>query len=207
MHLAEKKDLALNKIKEFHNLEDSQIEKLENFVSLILQENQNFNFIGKSTIDDIWDRHILDSAQILQFIDDKNIKFADFGSGGGFPGIPLSILGLKNISLIEKSFRKSEFLHKAKIISDNQIYIHQSKLEEMPSVKFDCIISRALAPLDKLLNYAKTFLEPGGYCLFLKGKNLNNEISKAKKTFKFEYDLYPSITSDQSNIIKITNIS
>lgn len=209
MQFAEKKDLALEKIRKFHPISEIETKNLQKFVDLILSENQNFNFIGKSTIQDIWHRHILDSAQILQFTpseNNKNKKFADFGSGAGFPGVVLSILGIKDMALIEKSFRKSQFLHKTKEISPNNIYVHGSKLEEMPNIKFDCITSRALAPLDKLLNYSKKFLNEDGYCLFLKGKNLPNEIKKAEENFKFTYEIHPSLTSPEGSIIKITEI-
>lgn len=200
------KNKIFSQIKKFHELKDYQIKSLEDFVLLLLQENQQFNFIGKSTIETVWDRHILDSAQLLRLIVDKNVKFADFGSGAGLPGIILSILGLKEVHLIEKSFRKCEFLRQAKLLSSNRIFIHQSDLEKMTRVEFDCIVSRALAPLEKLLAYCKNFLKEGGYCLFLKGKNLSNEIATAKEKFKFEYELQPSLTSEESSIIKISNI-
>ena len=173
MHLAEKKDITLKEISKFHELKKEEILKLENFVDLILEKNENFNFIGRSTAEDIWNRHILDSAQLLQYIDNKNIKFADFGTGAGFPGMVLSILGLKDIALVEKSFRKSEFLHQAKEISDNKIFIYQSKLEEMPPVKFNCIISRALAPLNKLLTHSQKFLAKRWILFIFKGKKFN----------------------------------
>lgn len=201
------KAAAFKEIKKFSSLDNLQIKSLEDFVLLLLAENDNFNFIGKSTIENLWQRHILDSAQLLRFIPDKNIKFADFGSGAGFPGIVLSILGLKEIHLIEKSFRKSEFLRRSKLFSKNRVFVHQSKLEELSNLEFDCILSRALAPLDKLLSYSEKFLKKDGYCLFLKGKNLPQEIELAKKIFGFDYETHQSLTSDESNIIKISNIS
>ncbi len=201
------KAAALKEIKNFLPIDNLQIKSLEDFVLLLLAENDNFNFIGKSTIENLWQRHILDSAQLLRFIDDKNIKFADLGSGAGFPGIVLSILGLKEIHLIEKSFRKSEFLRRSKLFSKNRVFVHQSKLEDLSNLEFDCILSRALAPLDKLLSYSEKFLKKDGYCLFLKGKNLPQEIELAKNIFRFDYETHQSLTSDESNIIKISNIS
>ncbi|OFW81280.1 MAG: 16S rRNA (guanine(527)-N(7))-methyltransferase RsmG [Alphaproteobacteria bacterium RIFCSPLOWO2_01_FULL_40_26] len=194
-------------MKKFCELKNSQEKNLEDFVIALLQENQNFNFIGKSTIENIWERHILDSAQLLRFITNKNIKFADLGAGAGLPGFVLSILGLREIHLIEKSFRKADFLRKVKLLSNNRVFIHQAKIEELSQMEFDCIISRALAPLPKLLEYTKKFLKKDGYCLFLKGKNLNSEIENAQKIFQFEYELHPSLTSDESNIIKVFNIN
>ena len=109
--------------------------------------------------------------------------------------------------LVEKSFRKSDFLRRAKLLSQNRVFVHQSKLEELAAQEFDCITSRALAPLDQLLIHSKKFLKKDGFCLFLKGKNLNSEIELAKKSFQFDYDLHPSLTSQEGNIIKISNIS
>ncbi len=206
MQLELQKNSAFKQIKKFFDLKPNQEKNFEDFVIALLLENQKFNLIGKSTIDDLWMRHILDSAQVFPLIKDKNAKFADLGSGAGFPGIVLSIMGLREMHLIEKSFRKADFLRRTKSLSQNRIFVHQANLEELKDIKFDCILSRALAPLPKLLEYSKKFLEKDGYCLFLKGKNLSDEIVTAKNSFQFEYELHPSLTSTESNIIKIFNI-
>lgn len=210
MSIETKRNAALQEICKFHQLSDAQIKNLENFVSLLLTENQQFNFIGRSTIDEIWDRHILDSAQLLRCIENKNLKFADLGAGAGFPGFVLSILGLQEVHLIEKSYRKCEFLRLAKMQTDfpasQKIFVRQAKLEELPVIEFNYIVSRALAPLDRLLFYSQKFLKKGGYCCFLKGKNLNKEIQLAKEKFKFDYELTPSLTSSEGSIIKIFNL-
>ncbi len=201
-----KKDASFKKIKEFCALNQAAINNIEEFVILLLKENHNFNFIGKSTISDIWDRHILDSAQILQYIDDKNVKIADLGTGAGFPGVVISILGAREVHLIEKSVRKCEFLRKAKMLSPNRLYVHQARIEEIEEQKFDVLTSRALASLEKLLDYNLKFVKNDGYGLFLKGKNLNEEIEVAKKIFDFKYELFPSLTSDESAIIKVWEV-
>ena len=207
MIIAEKKAQTLQQINDFLKLSPQQEEQLENYVKLLVDSNQNYNFIGKSTINDIWNRHILDCAQLIKLVDNSNVKAADFGSGAGLPGIILSILGLREIHLVEKSFRKSQFLQQAKIISPNKIFVQAKKLEEIDNITFDLITSRALAPLDKLLNFSLKFLNKDGYCLFLKGRNLPNEIATAKTKFNFDYELSPSMTSSESNIIKIKNIT
>jgi 16S rRNA (guanine527-N7)-methyltransferase len=203
----QQKEKIFEEINNFFMLNSEQKKCLEDYVSKLLQENENFNFIGKSTIDQTWHRHILDCAQLIQFIKNPQKKFADLGSGAGLPGMVLSILGLKEIHLVEKSFRKADFLRKIKNISPNRVFVHQAKLEELENINFDCIMSRALAPLDKLLEYCKKFLKDDGYCLFLKGKNLPLEISQAKQKFSFEFELFPSLTSKESNIIRINKIS
>lgn len=200
------KNPFLEKIISISEASDLQIKRLEEFVSSLLKNNQELNLIGKSTISNIWERHILDSAQLIPLIKNKKAKTVDFGSGAGFPGIVLSILGLEEIHLVEKSFRKAKFLGMAKNFSENKILVHPILLEEIRIFDFEIIVSRALASLDKLLNHSIHFLKNDGYCLFLKGKSLNKEIEEALKSFSFEYQLIPSITSKESNIIKVANI-
>ncbi len=206
MKLEIKKNNILTQIKNFCDLEKSKINNLEEFILLLLKENQNYNLIGKSTIEDIWNRHILDSLQLLKYIDNKNLKCADFGSGSGFPGLVLSIMGLKEMHLVEKSFRKCEFLRRAKLLSPNRVFIYQAKLEELKALEFDVILSRALASLEELLSYSNLFLRKNGYCLFLKGKKLADEIELAKKDWKFDHEIFPSLSSDEGKIIKVFNI-
>ena len=198
--------LCLEKIEKFCEVNSVQKKMLEEYVDLLLEHNKNFNLIGNSTIDIVWERHILDCAQILKFIKNKNLCFADFGSGAGLPGLVLSILGIKEIHLIEKSFRKCEFLREAKKITSNKVFVLNYKLEELPTKNFDCIVSRALAPLPKLLDYSLKFLKSDGFCLFLKGKNLQLEIEESTKNFQFEYELFPSLTSLESNVILLKKI-
>jgi 16S rRNA (guanine527-N7)-methyltransferase len=206
-NITQQKEKVFAEIDNFFVLNLEQKKSLEDYVSKLLDENGKYNFIGKSTIDQIWHRHILDCAQLIQYIKNPQKKFADLGSGAGLPGVVLSLLGLKEIHLIEKSFRKADFLRKIKNISPNRIFVQQAKLEELENINFDCIMSRALAPLDKLLEYCQKFLKDDGYCLFLKGKNLPLEISQAKQKFSFEFELFPSLTSKESNIIRINKIS
>ncbi len=206
-NITQQKEKVFAEINNFFALNLEQKKSLEGYVFKLLDENGKYNFIGKSTIDQMWSRHILDCAQLMQFIKNPQKKFADLGSGAGLPGVVLSLLGLKEIHLIEKSFRKADFLRKIKNISPNRIFVQQAKLEELENINFDCIMSRALAPLDKLLEYCQKFLKDDGYCLFLKGKNLPLEISQAKQKFSFEFELFPSLTSRESNIIRINKIS
>ncbi|GDX36652.1 ribosomal RNA small subunit methyltransferase G [Alphaproteobacteria bacterium] len=204
--IEQKKHNCFIQIKKFCNLSSMQEKKLEDYVNLLLSHNQSFNLIGNSTTENIWERHILDCAQLIKFIDNFDLKFADIGSGAGLPGIVLSILGLKEIHLIEKSFRKCEFLRKAKLFSNNRLLINNSKLEELNNQKYDYLVSRALAPLPKLLEYSIKFLNNDGFCLFLKGKNLQFEIEESQKIFEFDFDLFKSITSQEGNIIRLKKI-
>lgn len=201
----ENKFQSIKTLRQFYNLSDKSLNNLERFIDLLLTYNQSHNLIGKSTIENIWTRHILDSAQLLKYIENNNLVTGDFGSGAGFPGVILSILGLKEVHLIEKSFRKCQFLEMAKKFSENKIVIHQKDVADISNVKFDLIVSRAFAPMDRLLTIIKPFAKKETNCIFLKGKNLTKELEVAEKIHKFTYEAYPSITSEESTIIIIKN--
>ncbi|MFT6346322.1 MAG: 16S rRNA (guanine527-N7)-methyltransferase [Myxococcota bacterium] len=206
MTIDEKQLKAIEEIRKFYPISDDEIQRLELFVKILVQNNEQYNLIGKSTILDLWERHILDSAQLLQYIPD-GLTVGDFGSGAGLPAIILSILGVKEIHLIEKSFRKCEFLEKAAKISKNKIIIHQKKVEEIKDLTFDVAVSRAFSPLNKLIPIVQPFLKKDGIGIFLKGKSFENEISLAKGCSKFQHVAHPSLTSDQSRIIVINKFT
>lgn len=187
------------------NLSEEKLKSLQGYINFLLSYNNKINLIGKSTQDDIWNRHILDSLQIISYIDvDK--RTADIGSGAGIPGIILSIAGVKNISLIEKSFRKCEFLEKGKDFSANKIDVLCENIYDIKNEGFDIIVSRALAPLEKLLYMCKDISHSKTKYVFLKGKKLPEEILNAKKTIDFQYQIFPSLTSSEGGVVVIENI-
>lgn len=183
--------------------------KLKEYVELLLNWNKRMNLIGKSTEPDIWNRHILDSAQLMNLLEKNDINYSscvDIGTGAGLPGIVLSILEVKNMVLIEKSPLKCNFLKEAKKISENNVEIINDAIENVGNRRFDIVFSRALADLSKLLGYSVKLLKPGGKCIFLKGKRLEEELFVAKKLYDFEYVMKRSLTSEEGTIILIKNI-
>tara|TARA_Y100000389_G_scaffold67683_1_gene64087 strand:+ start:4871 stop:5488 length:618 start_codon:yes stop_codon:yes gene_type:complete len=199
------KNDVITEISKFHNITNEEINNLEKFISFLLEYNKKINLIGSSTIDNIWMRHILDSAQLLEFITDKELVIADLGTGAGFPGIILSILGIKNIYLIEKSPRKCQFLREVRKTSPNQINILEKNIDDIKNIKFDVITSRAFAPLDKLLNISQNLLKDQTYYLLLKGKNLEKELDFCKKQLKnYKYQILDSRSSGEGKIIRLS---
>jgi 16S rRNA (guanine527-N7)-methyltransferase len=148
----------------------------------------------------------LNCKNSIKYIDNKNLTIADFGTGAGFPGVILSILGVKEVHLVEKSFRKCEFLQMAAKISSNKIIVHQKRAEEIKDLKVDIAVSRAFAPLSMLLKTIKPFLNKQGYGIFLKGKNFANEINLAKQNNNFHYNACSSLTSKESRVIIINEL-
>lgn len=186
-----------------------QEKDLKEYVDLLLQWNQKMNLIGRSTVEDVWNRHILDCGQLINCLKTEEIegcKCADFGSGAGLPGVVLSILGIKNITLIEKSPLKCKFLKEAIKISKNKIDVINDNIFEIKNLKFDIIFSRALSNLNSLLTMVKPFLKDNSKCYFLKGKKINEELTEAKKHFSFEYKLMESATSQEGRIVEIWGV-
>ena len=192
-------------------LSEDKIENLILYEKLLLKWNQAYNLIGPHEFSRLWERHIIDSLQLLKYLPSshkKQISILDFGSGAGFPGIILAIAGYKNVILVEKLMKKCQFLRTVSRETRIHFEIHQEKLESLSlDQKVDVVTSRALASLVKLLEYSNRFIAEDGYCLFLKGNQLESELSQALKKFTFKYQLFFEETYSKSTIIKIWNIN
>jgi len=185
--------------------------KLEIFQNMVLEWNNKFNLISKSSAEDIWNRHILDSLQLLNFIDDQSEKLYDFGSGAGFPGMVLAIATKEKfpnlkISLIESIHKKTIFLNEVKTKFKIDVDIYNERVENLRIPKADIITSRAMASLEKLLNYAHTLCKKETKLLFLKGKTWEEEIKVAQLKWKFDCEAFESITDKNGRILLIKNI-
>jgi 16S rRNA (guanine527-N7)-methyltransferase len=185
------------------NISIEEFESIKDYIIFLLDYNNKINLIGKSTIKDIWNRHVIDCLQLIKLIKNKDIKLADLGTGAGLPGILLSIIGIKEVHLFEKSPKKCQFLEIAKKFSKNKIFIHNVNLQNVNDKTYDCIVSRALGNLDFLLEISKNIKKSEGELIFQKGKKVFEEIEDAKKYWKFDYELYDSLTSIEGKIIKI----
>ena len=196
-------------IKKF-NVSRETIEKLNKYKDFILSSNKALNLIGKTTENHIFSRHFIDSAQIYDLIEYKS-EIIDLGSGAGFPGVILKILMDYNkidgnITLIEKSPKKCQFLKDLTDKLDLTIKIVNLKIENFKLNKISTIVSRAFKntadPMDVLF---KNNDKIKGIIL-LKGKTYQQELEEAKKKYTFDVEKFRSITSDESFILKINNI-
>ena len=185
------------------NLKRAETIALNQFILELKKINSSKNLVGKSTLLNPWDRHICDSLQIMSFIKNKNSSILDMGTGAGLPGIVLSILGYKNITMIDSRKKKTEFVKQIIEKLELKAKIINSRLEDMQLPPFQYITSRALASLDKLLNYSLFFSNDKTRLIFLKGKNVNIEILEAKKKFFFNYRIYESKSSGGGFVVKI----
>ena len=193
------------------NVSRETFEDFEEYSSLILSRNKKINLIGKGTEKIVRHRHIIDSAQILDFIDKNEKICTDIGSGPGLPGIVLAIIMKhKKISmkfnLYEKSFRKTEFLNEVINKFNLNAEVFQKNIFEEKNLVTDTLVSRAFKPLPTILNLvSNNFRETNSIILFL-GKSGKEYLSKCMKTWNFEYKEKKSLTNPESKIVKIYNL-
>ena len=187
--------------------------KLCLFHETLIKWQNSINLISNSSIKNIWERHFLDSAQLYTFIRGVDGNIMDFGSGAGFPGMVLAIMGKKNIHLVESDYKKCVFLKEIAMLTETDITIHNCKIEDLGFINVDLITSRALAPLTKLITYVEIFINKSlekkiifPKLLFLKGKSYYTEVLEASKNKKIFLKEYPSITDRQGKILYIKKV-
>ena len=188
-----------------YNLSKKQIDLINNYILKLTKSNKMHNLVGPSTIDDAWDRHVNDALQLSEFILKKNASIIDFGTGAGLPGVILYIFGYTNILLIDSKMKKINFIKEFAHEQNLDIKTICTRVEKIKNQKFDFIICRAFAPLSKLLDYSRFFTKKNTSLLFLKGRSVKKEIQDAKKSYSFEYDLYPSQSEGDGYVLKINN--
>ncbi|MDI2091129.1 16S rRNA (guanine(527)-N(7))-methyltransferase RsmG [Commensalibacter oyaizuii] len=187
----------------YKNVSRETIEKLNVYVSLLRQWNAKINLISRQDIDHIWDRHIIDSMQLVDFVESKVQRMADLGSGGGFPGMVLSIVTGVPMIMVESDVRKAVFLREVARQLDVNVTVFNQRIEQVEMPLVDMISVRALASLDQLLFLCNGRLTDHGYCLFLKGRQVDVEIAQAQKEWQIEFQKIPSKTSSDGVILKV----
>ena len=173
---------------------------LMEYKKILLNENHKMNLIGKSTIDDFDQRHIIDCIQIIKHMPDKKKQVMDIGTGAGLPGVLLSILGYQNLHLVEKSPKKSVFLENCKAHLGLNYKIHTKPIAEISGVNIDYITARAFAPIEKIITATKKIIHKKTIYILLKGKSYLCELNLINPQ-KYSWQNYPSITSEESKII------
>jgi 16S rRNA (guanine527-N7)-methyltransferase len=196
-------------IKKF-NVSRETIEKLNIYNDFLLKNNKLLNLIGKTTENHIFSRHFTDSAQIYDLIDDKS-EIVDIGSGAGFPGVIIKIfMDSKkiegNIVLIDKSPKKCKFLNDLSNKLGLTLKIQNVRLEDYKFSKISTIVSRAFKKVIDTIDILFKNNDKIKSIILMKGKTYQHELDDAKKKYTFDLEKFRSITSDESYILKISNI-
>jgi 16S rRNA (guanine527-N7)-methyltransferase len=187
------------------------LERLIILEKLLLTWQTHINLISPATIPDLWNRHFVDSLQILPLIPKATKAIADLGSGGGFPGLVLAATQNAEVHFYESNTKKTAFLQEALRHMKIKGSVHRQRLEpmqaprEMPNVQL--VTARAFAPLPLLLSLAEPFMRDGAKALFHKGQECHNELNEAAKSWKISYDMHPSVTDSHSVILEIKEIA
>ena len=186
----------------------AQMADLETFRVRLVEANAVMNLVGPESLPDFWNRHVGDSAQLLDYAPDAR-TWADLGAGAGFPGVVLAIL-LKgregaHVWLIDSLGKRCRFLQEIVDALDLPATVVNGRAEEQ-TVICDIVTARAVAPMDKLLGYAQPYFQRGAQGLFLKGEKAESELIEARKSWHFEAELAPSQSDPRGRIVTVRSV-
>lgn len=185
--------------------------RLKEYEKLLFKWNAKINLVSRSTLDNFWNRHVLDSAQFLSSVSEKAGKWVDLGSGGGLPGLVVAILSdeiepVNKLFLVEADVRKAVFLKTVCRELGLKVEVYNNRIEELPPMSANIVSARALAPLKTLCLYAKNHLEKDGVAVFAKGENWKAELVEAQKKWIFSYEAVKSTLHEGSVVLVLRGI-
>ena len=181
-------------------------EKLEIYANLLLRWQFKINLISTNSLKQAWHRHFLDSAQIFSILPKKATSAIDVGTGAGFPGLVLSIMGLENVQLVEQNKKKCAFLYEVIRETEATASVHPCKIEKLPIKDYDVVLARAFRALDGLLKVVSPFFGKDTLGIFPKGLKVNQELTAASKNWKMKTAIKQSITSPDGKIVLVKDL-
>jgi 16S rRNA (guanine527-N7)-methyltransferase len=181
-------------------------ERLGVFAALLTRWNPTIKLVGHQDIAHLWERHIEDALQLIQYMPRGATHAVDLGSGAGFPGLILALATEVHFDLIESDGRKAAFLQEVVTTTNAAATIHTSRIEDVVLNSRSLVTARALAPLPKLLELSQPFLTEGSVCLFPKGERADTEIADACKDWIMDLQQIPSQTSPGGRVLRISGL-
>jgi 16S rRNA (guanine527-N7)-methyltransferase len=183
------------------------LDRLAVYEGLLRKWNAAINLVAPASLGQLWERHFADSAQLLPLIPRASRGLVDLGSGAGFPGLVLAILGVPDVHLVESDTRKATFLREAARATGTAATVHAARAETVSGVFADVVTARALAPISDLLPLAVRFLRPGGVCLFLKGRTVESELTQTGESWTMTIERFPSVTDPSGTVVRLSEIA
>ena len=185
--------------------------RLKAYVGLLTEWNARHNLVSKASLEDVWRRHVWDSAQLIRFIPESAQSLVDLGSGAGFPGLVLAVM-LRDrprfrTVLYESIAKKCRFLEAAANRMQIPVEVRNARMEEARPEAFDIVTARACAPLVRLLTYARPFQAAETRNLFLKGQNVEAELTEARTSWTLNAVRHESLTDPSGVILEIRDIA
>jgi len=187
-------------------VDEAICDSLKQYAVLLKKWQKRFNLVGPSTLNDLWGRHFLDSAQLRPLVSQASGGsgvIVDLGSGAGFPGLVLSIMGAGEVHLIESDANKTEFMRHVIRETGATAVLHRTRIESYDGPRPATVTSRACAPLGKLLGYAEAVGADDARLLFLKGRNWQAELTESLTVWHIEHRCHISRTDPEGVILEI----
>lgn len=193
------------------NVSRETLDRLKIYADLVQHWNPRINLVSRQSLNDIWERHILDSVQVFRCAD-RLPHWVDLGSGGGFPGLVCAILAVEEspetrFTLVESDQRKSAFLRTVVRECGLKCRVAPKRIEALDPQNADILSARALSDLKTLLSFCSRHLKENGTALLPKGASWKKEVREAREEWKFEAEPITSVTEPQAVILKITGVS
>ena len=187
------------------NVSRETIDKFRAYLILLEKWQARINLVANSTLAEAWQRHILDSGQLAAFYPPNTQNIMDVGSGAGFPGLVLAIMGGVTVDLVESDQRKAVFLSTVIRELDLSAKVHNQRIETLPRLFPDVITARALAPVPKLLKLIENQLSPKSVCLFLKGAAVQDELTNLRTYSTMDATTHPSLSGQTGVVLELKN--
>ena len=194
-----------DQVGELLNVSRETIDKFQAYLTLLEKWQRRINLVSNSTVADAWQRHILDSGQLAAYYPPQTRQILDVGSGAGFPGLVLAIMGGVTVDLVESYQRKAVFLSTVIRELGLPANVHNQRIEVMPNLRPDVITARALAPVPKLLNLIETQMSTECVCLFLKGESVKDELTNLQSYSTIVATTYPSLSGLTGVVLELKN--
>lgn len=186
---------------------DLVLARLTLYADLLVKWQEKINLVSRTTVPDLWRRHFLDSAQLFPLLPVGAETLVDLGSGAGFPALVLAAMGVPEVHLVESDGRKGVFLREAAREMGIKVTVHTRRIEAVEPFPADIITSRALAPLTDLLEFSTPFFKKSTVCLFLKGKNVQSELTDSAKKWNMAVERIPSVTDSSGVVVKLEGVT
>lgn len=183
------------------NVPRGTMDRLDAFAALLRAENERQNLVSKGSLDHLWVRHIVDSAQLLEWAPSPKSTWLDLGSGAGFPGLIVAALHGGSVTLVEERRLRVEFLRTAAAVLGVDAEIVADRVERVAERPFDVVSARAFAPLPKLFELGSQFSTTKTRWILPKGRNARSELDAARASWQGDFRIEPSLTDPDAGII------
>ena len=189
------------------NVSRETFDRLVLFEQNLRKWNEKVNLVSRASLEDVWKRHFLDSAQVFGLLGQNLSPLLDLGSGAGFPGLVLSIMGVEEVHLVESDQRKAAFLAETATLCGSNAVIHACRIEALEGINPGVMTARALAPMGRLMELAYPHFGARTTGIFLKGQNVGSELTEAYKIWKMRVDRVPSRSDPSGTLVVVREVS